>query len=595
MTSLSQNAISYLYENPKETSRQLSLQVLNIKKISANTVNTAKSDRFRLILSDGSHFQQAMVTTKLNELITSGEMKMNCIVCLKQYICNEVQGRKILIVLDLEVTGEEFERIGNPVNISGGSKGASGAKPAAAATSSSGSRQTSYGSKSSVSSAGSSNVRIFPIKGLNPYQNKWTIKARVTKKGDIRTWSNARGEGKLFSADLIDKDGTEIRCTFFKEAVDKFYELLQQGNVYTFSGGRLKIANKRFTSIPNDYEITFNPDSIILPAGEDSDIKVQTFAFTKLDTLESKEVGSLIDVVGVVTVDQGLSSVTSKKDGRQIPKRDLQLLDDTGTAIRVTLWGDQASMPDTSFTPEETVMAVKAAKIGDFSGRSLSVGFASTMLLNPDIPEVRQIRQWYSSGGKDQAVTNLSSGGGGGKVRGFDQRKFISSIKDDNLGHGDKADYIDVVATINFIRHDDRISYPACPDPDNNKKVIKQMDGSWLCEANGKTYDKPEHRYILSMTLADHSGTTWVTAFNDISTELLGGQTADSVLQIKDDDEAKYESIFNEANCTERLFTFRVKAEEVQDETRIKVSVVRAKPIDFVSECNELIKALDRL
>lgn len=593
MTSLSQNAIKFLYENPKVTNRQLSLQVLDIKKIVANNVSTAKSDRYRLILSDGSHFQQAMVTTKLNELITSGTLKLNCIVCLKQYICNEVQGRKIVIVLDLEVTGMESERIGNPVNISA-SKGGAVVKPApSAAPSSASSHQQTSSYKRSVGSPSMNNVRIFPIKGLNPYQNKWTIKARVTKKGDVRTWSNARGEGKLFSADLIDKDGTEIRCTFFKEAVDKFYDLLQQGKVFTFSGGRLKIANKRFTSIPNDYEITFNPESTILPAGEDNDIKVQTFSFTKLNDVESKEVGSLIDVVGVVTSDQGLSSVTAKKDQRQIPKRDLQIVDETGTGIRVTLWGEEAK--EERFTPDETVMAIKAAKIGDFSGRSLSVGFASTMMVNPDIPEARTIRQWYSSGGKSQAVTNLSSGGGGGRARGFDERKFVSAIKDENLGHGDKADYIDVVATVNYIRHDDRISYPACPDPDNNKKVIEQTDGSWLCEANGKTYDKPEHRYILSMTLADHTGTTWVTAFNDIAKDFLGGKTADSVLEIKEQDEAQYESIFNDANFTERLFTFRVKAEEVQDETRIKVSIVRAKPIDFVEESNELIKALDRL
>lgn len=28
----------------------------------------------------------------------------------------------------------------------------------------------------------------------------------VTAKSPIRTWSNARGEGKLFSVDLLDKD-----------------------------------------------------------------------------------------------------------------------------------------------------------------------------------------------------------------------------------------------------------------------------------------------------------------------------------------------------------------------------------------------------
>ena len=55
---------------------------------------------------------------------------------------------------------------------------------------------------------------------------RWTIKARVTSKTDIRHWSNARGEGKLFSMDLID-ESAEIRCTGFKEQCDKFYDLLE--------------------------------------------------------------------------------------------------------------------------------------------------------------------------------------------------------------------------------------------------------------------------------------------------------------------------------------------------------------------------------
>ena len=43
-----------------------------------------------------------------------------------------------------------------------------------------------------------------------PRQNKWTIKARVTSKGDIRTWNKSTGSGKLFSFDLMDDSG-EIR------------------------------------------------------------------------------------------------------------------------------------------------------------------------------------------------------------------------------------------------------------------------------------------------------------------------------------------------------------------------------------------------
>ena len=56
--------------------------------------------------------------------------------------------------------------------------------------------------------------------------------------------------------------------------------------------------------------------------------------------------------------------------------------------------------------------------------------------------------------------------------------------------------------------------YPACPEAGNNKKLVQQGDG-WFCEANGTTYDEPEWRYIFSFNAMDHSGCSWVTAFND--------------------------------------------------------------------------------
>lgn len=58
---------------------------------------------------------------------------------------------------------------------------------------------------------------------------RWVIKVRVTNKSAIRTWSNSRGEGKLFSMDLIDESG-EIRCTAFRDMCDKFYDMIE---VYT--------------------------------------------------------------------------------------------------------------------------------------------------------------------------------------------------------------------------------------------------------------------------------------------------------------------------------------------------------------------------
>ena len=59
---------------------------------------------------------------------------------------------------------------------------------------------------------------------------RWSIKARCSNKTPIRNWTNAKGEGKLFSAEFIDTSG-EIRATAFTEQCDKFYEMLTVDNV----------------------------------------------------------------------------------------------------------------------------------------------------------------------------------------------------------------------------------------------------------------------------------------------------------------------------------------------------------------------------
>ena len=112
------------------------------------------------------------------------------------------------------------------------------------------------------SSAPPSNAPIFPIKSLNPYQNKWTIKARVLKKGEIKTWNNAKGSGQLFSVVLSDASG-DIKATGFKEAVNLFYELLQEGSVYEISKATLKPANKQYNTTNNDYEMSFDQNTSI--------------------------------------------------------------------------------------------------------------------------------------------------------------------------------------------------------------------------------------------------------------------------------------------------------------------------------------------
>jgi replication factor A1 len=102
-----------------------------------------------------------------------------------------------------------------------------------------------------------------PIRILNQFTSDWKIKARVVKKAAVKSWTNARGSGQLLNFDLVDKEGTMIQGTAFNDQATFLDGLLELDGIFTFSGGYVKLANKRFTSIKNDYCLTFSQNSIV--------------------------------------------------------------------------------------------------------------------------------------------------------------------------------------------------------------------------------------------------------------------------------------------------------------------------------------------
>ena len=219
---------------------------------------------------------------------------------------------------------------------------------------------------------------------------RWTICARVTNKSQIRTWSNSRGKGKLFSIELVDETG-EIRATAFNEQVNKFFPLIEVNKVYYFSKGTLKIANKQFSAVKNDYEMTFNNETSVLLCEDDRNLPTVQFDFTGIGDLESKAKDSLVDIIGICKSYEDSTKITVKSNNREVAKRNIYLMDMSGKVVTTTLWGEDTDKFDGSRQP---VMAIKGARVSDFGGRSLSVLSSSTVIMNPDIPEAYKLRGW---------------------------------------------------------------------------------------------------------------------------------------------------------------------------------------------------------
>lgn len=79
--------------------------------------------------------------------------------------------------------------------------------------------------------------------------NNWEIHARVISKSKIKEYKG----GKLFKLDLQDDEHVkqggsfQIECTCFKETIDRFFPLLEEGKTYSISGASVYKANRKFT------------------------------------------------------------------------------------------------------------------------------------------------------------------------------------------------------------------------------------------------------------------------------------------------------------------------------------------------------------
>lgn len=588
---LTQGAVFEAYNN--NTNGTPVLQVLDVKQLPGANV------RYRLIVSDSQHYQQAMLATQNNHLVDNGKLTPNCIIQLTEFICNTVNSanganRKIVIILGVQVVDPgPGSSIGDPVNVENAKAPAqqvAAPAPAAAPVTSAPSYMTNKPAAAARSS--NSNQHFHPIASLNPYQSRWTIRARVTAKSDIRTWSNARGTGKLFSVDLLDKQGGQIRATMFGDACDKFFQVFQENKVYTISRGNLKLANKRFSAIPNEYELTLNADAEIEFVGDDNEIEEQKFEFVGIDSLQGVAADEYVDVIGIVKTVTPISTLVSQKTQKELTKRVITITDSSLLSVDITLWGETAVKYDENSVPEQSVIGIKCCRVSDFGGKSLNTTYGSHFFVNPDRQEAHNLRQWYDTQGKDATIESISKGRSGGGS-GSDPRKTLLEFKEEHLGFNEKPDYFVTKGTVTFYKHDLEKPpwYPACPKDDCNKKLTQNDvgNGAWFCEKCDKQYDAPNNRYILSLMCCDATGSQWFTAFNDVAENMLGKKAAELAEYKEMGNEQAFESVFQDANFKSYMFKIRAKADHSQDEVRVRCHILSATPIDYRKESQMLL------
>ncbi|OOO04504.1 Replication factor-a protein 1 Rpa1 [Aspergillus oryzae] len=573
---VSVGALSAIFDETKPQILEPVVQCVQIKPLPPQQNN---QERYRAVFSDISNYVQTMLATpEANRFVTSGQLRKGCFVRLKSFQANSVKGKKILIILDLEVLQDlgEAEKIGEPKPLESKTEEEEKSQPTTISSNGfygskiqGGQLQAPNKSAQPQPAAASAHATIYPIEAISPYSHKWTIKARCTSKSNIRTWHNRNGDGKLFSVNLLDDSG-EIRATGFNDQCDMLYDVFQEGSVYYISSPcGVKLAKKQFTNLNNDYELTFERDTVVEKAEDQADVPQIRFSFTTIGDLQSVEKDTTIDVIGVLKEVAEVSQIMSKTTNKPYNKRELTLVDSTGFSVRLTVWGSTAL--NFNVTPE-SVIAFKGVKVSDFGGRSLSLLSSGSMTVDPDIEEAHKLKGWYDAQGRDGVfASHASMPGVAASTTKLEQFKTVAQVKEEQLGMSDEVAYFSLKATVIYIKQD-TMCYPACLSEGCNKKVTELDPGQWR--------------------VSDHTGQLYLSCFDEVGRYMMG-TSADQLMEIRQNDDKAAGDIFQDANCRTWNFRCRAKIDNFGDQQRIRCQIVTAKPVNYSEEALRLANMID--
>lgn len=321
--------------------------------------------------------------------------------------------------------------------------------------------------------------------------------------------------------------------------------------------------------------------------------------YLQLASLPGTPVNTTVDVLGVVRLSKPCTTITTR-DGKMLKKREVVLADASGGEARLTLWGTDAELPDAQLACG-TVLSVSCAKVGEFQGRTLGTTRYSVVhvwhdeLSAAEDEHVAALRAWVRAHGGSRAAKLPSS-----FALVSSTRKHITEVRAAPPAVGAKPEWCALKATVLSVRGE-HAWYAGCAQC--AKKVLEDAAGKWVCTPCGKRYDRPRHRYVLNVVLADASGSQVVTLFDDAAHALLS-MSADEAEEMHAATPAKFRAALSAPEFTSCLFDVSVKQEAREERTmqkgktvmvtkvQLRVAASRLGALNFPAECARMLAQL---
>ncbi|XP_059064517.1 replication protein A 70 kDa DNA-binding subunit A-like [Cryptomeria japonica] len=373
----------------------------------------------------------------------------------------------------------------------------------------------------------------------------------------------AAKNGHVFSFEIINTEGCEVRVTCFDEIAQLHSDRVEVGANYVISKGSIKEANTRYNKLNMHLEIILSDASILKCCTHDDEPGQVHSPFIPIREVVQLTNNTLVDIIGVV-VHIGDIILIHGKDGSETNKQVVRINDLCGSTIDVNLWGPPSEQRGQDFKNMLTlecvlILVLCKGRVGYFNGKVVNMTSATTLNINPTFPEAEPL---MLRGNISLHTQDLSAGFT--HIDGKYTRMTISSIHE-RMTVKPETIQTTLLVVLRFVNVTDKtFYYAACP-----------------LKVNGKPYA---------------IGTIWETVFDEVGTQLIKKTTKElCALQNDATMEQTHFYILNTLISHRYSFTMLVSTDTYNSEPKIKVTINKICSVDYKTECDGLLAEIARL
>ena len=454
-------------------------------------------------------------------------------------------------------------------------------------------------SKNEDSSLPLSDDAYTSLKQLTTFSRDFIIFVRVTKKSEIKTFetkNNNMGtssQGKLFYFIVLDRDGNEMQCTCFNKAVDKFFDEIEEDQLYEIKGGYVKLNDKKYTRIKSDYKIVLDENSKITKKIDNGTIKKNNMTIVKIKDIQNMNLYSIVDLC-VVVLSVGEKMIKNTRNGSQ-PLKKIVVGDVSKYKIEISLWRVHS---DTNVKFGD-ILLINNVKIGEYKGRTLTTFDETCIKINPPKTNeyVRELEEFIQKNDIKNEWLDLENNTEIKHETKEENENYTSVHIRDVLESLDEYEDVSnlskVTAIVTQILHNEKNYYLGCSDRNCKRKLKLEEDtNEYVCPNCLKSTKTPTYYYTLSLRVKDASTEYWIDIF---------GKTAESIMKctaeeykeiLENRDEEKLREITHKVEFKVFNFWVKPKIQTYNTVSKKKLYAYRIEPYNEKSEAHKLVRYL---